>query len=262
MSEEKKCPDIEDLSAWIDSESSVDYSEHCASCEVCREIAEDFQKMDTVMDGLFNAPQADGSLPGKIMEDVNKAPALVKFDWTRNIIKIAAILVAALIISSLYKGDKQEVAGTDDNLTPVNTLEKKESLTVKNNANVDINSDTPPAVIPSENFKLVGNDTAAEAGTETLKGDVKHVWVSAEPQETIDLIKRLAFDGVILNSSTVDNKINMEISLTDKQLVKVVNRLSEEGSNLISRDLPQPNSSAVTTLGNIIRYNVTILKKN
>ena len=50
------CPDIEELSAWTDNESQHDYSEHCKKCEECREIAQDFRKLDQTLENIIAVP--------------------------------------------------------------------------------------------------------------------------------------------------------------------------------------------------------------
>jgi hypothetical protein len=262
MSKEKACPSIEELSAWADNESDNNHKEHCAKCERCSEIVEDFRKMDSTMSKLFNSYEADSSLPDRIMEEIKK-PTPVQFNWQRNILKIAAILAAALLISIFYKTDEKPSTAE---INP-DTVNDKEVVIVSsgNNEKEAISGDgIPPSLIPANEFTVISLDPEkASTSTDVIKDDVKHVWVSKNPQETLELLKRLAFNGVILSSTTSSTgKLELSISLTDKQLIKVVNRMSDEGNNLISRDFPQPNSATINAVGKIIQYKAIIIKKN
>jgi hypothetical protein len=250
------CPDIEELSSWADNESSIDLQEHCDSCLKCREIVEDFKKIDSTMGTLLGAYTPEKILTARILDEIQK-PTPVQFNWQRNVIKIAALLVTAFLISQFYPGQQQKGPLVQANTLTVDTQ--------KNKHQAILTEEIDSTLIPSKGFAVIGLSPSNETNisSEVIKDEVKHVWVSTNPQGTAELLERLAFNGVILSKySTNSGKIEMAISLTDKQLIKVVNHLAEEGNNLISRALPQPNGAPVTTVGTIIQYNVTIIKNN
>ena len=249
------CPDIEELSSWADNESTINLQEHCDSCLKCREIVEDFKKIDSTMETLLDAYTPEKILTAKILDEIQK-PIPVQFNWQRNIIKIAALLVTAFLISQFYPDQQKEPLAQANTLTVDTQKDKQQAISTE-----QISS----TLIPSKGFTSIGLSPSNETNisSEVIKDEVKHVWVSTNPQETAELLERLAFNGVILSKySTNSGKIEMVISLTDKQLVKVVNHLAEEGNNLISRSLPQPNGAPLTTVGTIVQYNVTIIKNN
>ena len=177
----------------------------------------------------------------------------------RNFVKIAAILVAALILSNFYKnkntGDTTVVETPDNPKNEVTISSTKHSM---KEAIVDGND---PVTIP-EGFQVVGSDPVEnEVGTEVISDKVEHTWISTNIDETVGLLKRLAFDAAVLKEDNSGSKVELILTITDKQLIQVVNGLSNEGNNLISRALPQPGLSNVTTLGNLIRYEIKILQK-
>ena len=97
-----KCPSTEELSCWLDKESQEDYSSHVEECDSCQQAVEDFRKLDeSVRDIIFSA-QAHDELADSIAQSCQESD-IKKFDFTRQIIKIAAILVTAVVVSLLYR---------------------------------------------------------------------------------------------------------------------------------------------------------------
>jgi len=251
------CPDIEELSAWTDNESQQDYSEHCKKCDECREIAQDFRKLDQTLESIIAVPQATKDFAAKISDSCNKPP-IRKFNFVRQFSRVAAVLVAAVVISKFYKaGDNINTASS----TTPSTVTTDDFNT--NNIDQAITHNNDTGSIPAD-IRLVSTDSKKSTSTTSaLEENIMHSWISENPALISDLIIEAAPNANIL-SKVFDAKGNctLEVQLSDKMLLKVVNHLSKAGHSLLSPNFPQPgNNDSVSIKGKQVTYKVTINKK-
>ena len=262
MEKEEKS-EFEELSAWIDKEENSLPADQQNSDE-SKQIAEDFKKMDEAMAKVISAPKPSADLASRIADKCNEKQTI---PFSRHIYRAAAILAACLLISFIYKDQdsKNEVMTqiTDESSKPA-TVPVLSPLNKENEKKFEALRSNPSPATPSGDFNLIGTNPQDAANTVALEDEVKHVWVSDNPQETALHLLQMAGNLNPLDSK-VDAKgnVNFSISLSDNDLVKIVNSLNEKGNGLISKEFPQPNQlSKVKTSGKTVRYNVSILKKN
>ena len=261
MSENEEKSKFEELSAWLDNEDTSITEDQINSAEN-KEAAADFKKIDAAISSVSAAPTAPADMVAKIAAKCNEKEPI---QFSRHIIRIAAIAAACLAITFMYKDQepqtdtKAEVTKTDESpkAQPVmNSLDDEKKLEA-------LRANPEPAT--SDKFDLVTNnpDRAKVSGI-ALGSEVKHVWVSEDPERTALELQKLA--GIVSSvNSQADAKGNIKLTLTiaDTDLVKIVNTLNKAGIALVSKELPQPNQpSAITTSGKMIKYNVSILRKN
>ena len=131
--------------------------------------------------------------------------------------------------------------------------------------NIDeaITNNSDSGSIPA-NITLIGVESNKEiSNTTSLKAIVKHSWVSENPAGISKLIKTIAPNANILNK-LFDAKGNctMEVQLSDKILLNVVNELNKAGHSLLSPNFPQPgNNNTLSIKNKMITYKITINKK-
>ena len=247
------CPNIEELSAWTDNEAQHDYTEHCRKCDECREICDDFRKLNQSLELLVNAPKAEQNLLKQISFACDK-PAVKSFDFIRNISKVAAILIVALLLSKFYNDDSSK-----NNLNPIAQSSALSESSFKTEAIID----GTPSTISSRDFILVGTDSVNNTGNSNqLNEVVEHAWVADNPTEIARLIRKIAPSASFLKENT-DTLGNCQITvvLHDRELITLVNRLAEKGNALLSHNSPQPKDNKnVSVSGKKITYKAVISK--
>ena len=263
MNENEEKSKFEELSAWIDNEENS-LNDEQKNADEFKETADDFKKIDAAISKVSSAPQAPVEMVDKIAAKCNEKPTI---SFTRELYKIAAIAAACLLLTFFYsKNDKQEdrnVASTD------NTSDKTSEVVMapvdeENNKVIEALRGNPSTATPSGDFDLIGtNPNNSDKTAVSLGEEVKHVWVSKNPQETVLQIQKLT--GLIDTLTTkADAKGNYEFSITleDTELIKLVNSLSDSGNSLISKEFPQPKQiNKISSTGKKVRYNVSILQE-
>lgn len=259
MSENEEKSKFEELSAWLDKEESAISDEQLKSEENIQ-AAEDFKKIDAAISSVSSAPAASPEMLAKIVAKCNEKEPI---QFSRHIIRIAVIAAACIAISFLYKAqdqqktDSTELAERTTKRTPeISSLDDEKKLEA-------LRANPEPAT--SDKFDLVTNDPKeTNVKAVALSNEVKHVWVSENPEKTALELQTLSGTVSSLNSQAdAKGNIQLTISISDTELVKIVNALNKSGNALVSKDLPQPNQpAAVTTNGKMVKYNVSILRKN
>ncbi|MCM8539646.1 MAG: hypothetical protein NE328_05175 [Lentisphaeraceae bacterium] len=263
MENEEKS-EFEELSAWIDKEDNS-LSEDQQKSDESKQIAEDFKKIDAAMAKVSSAPQPSADLAAKISAKCNEKAAI---PFARHIYRAVAVLAACLVVTFIYK-DQDKKNDTLTQVTEENTAPKAtpvlKSLDKENEKKFEALRSNPSPATPSGDFNLIGTNPKENlASTVALTDEVKHVWVSENPEGTALQLLKLAGNLNPVNSK-VDRKgnVNFSITVSDQDLLKIVNKLNEDGNALVSKEFPQPNQlSKVSTSGKMIRYNVSILQKN
>lgn len=263
MENEEKS-EFEELSAWIDNEDNNLSKDQQNSGETTQ-VADDFKKIDKALAKVSSTPQPSSELAAKIAAKCNEKPAI---NFTRHIYRAVAVLAACIIVSFIYKDqDTKNDSHTQltEEISKPRAIPEMKSFDKENEKKFEALRGNPSPATPSGDFNLISTNTKEDL-TEmvALNDEVKHVWVSEKPEETALLLLKLA-GNLNPGGSKVDSKgnVNFSINLNDNDLVKIVNSLNENGNALISKEFPQPNQlSKVTTSGKMIRYKVSILKKN
>lgn len=263
MENEEKS-EFEELSAWIDKEDN-NLSEDQQNSVESKQIAEDFKKIDAALSKVSAASQPPPEMVAKISAKCNEKQPIA---FTRQFYRIAAIVAACLIVTFIYKDQDNKNDNTNlvtESTTSTKAIPELKSLDEENEKKFEALRGNPSPATPSGEFNLIGTNTKeGTTNTIALSEVIKHVWVSEKPQEAALQLLKLAGNLNPLDSK-VDAKgnVNFSISLSDTDLVKVVNALNKAGNALVSKELPQPNQlNTVATTGKMIRYNVSILKKN
>ena len=261
MNENEEKSEFEELSAWLDNEDNTLSKEQINSDEN-KQIAEDFKKIDAAITSVSPAPAASPEMVAKIAAKCNEKEPI---QFTRHIIRIVAIAAACIAITFIYKAEDEKKKNTaevtethkENKQTPeLSSLDDEKKLEA-------LRGNPEPAT--SNKFDLVTNNPDKNKTTGVALGnEVKHVWVSENPEKTALELQKLSGIVSSLNSQAdAKGNIKLTLNITDTELVKIVNTLNKAGNALVSKDLPQPNQpSAIATNGKMIKYNVSILRKN
>jgi len=261
MSESEEKSKFEELSAWLDNEASS-LTEEQANSEENKQVADDFRKIDSAISSVSSAPVAPADMVAKIAAKCNEKEPI---NFSRHFIRIAVIAAACLAITFIYQDKNKPVTDTSK-ISNVESEKKAqpELSSLDDDKKVEaLRANPSPAT--SNKFDLVGTDPDKKVVEGVALGtEVKHVWVSEDPEKTALELQKLTGIVSSLNSQAdAKGNIKLTLNLKDTELIKIVNKLNKDGNALVSKDLPQPNQpSAITATGKMVKYNVSILKKN
>jgi hypothetical protein len=263
MTQNNKCPDFDEISAWHDNETTADYSQHVRSCTDCQEIIADLKKMDSSLFTLLDSAQPQNSLKDKIIE---RAQAPVKAPlYFKHIVKVAAVLAIAFTVNHFLQKDSNttsiELSKTSPEPKAIPTMSA-----IGEDSTVSPIEESPKSEISSQDFSLVSieateHKTSIEAAA--IKAKVNHVWVCEDINETkISLNQRFAKNEISSQRIGDSGSLHFTLKLTEKNLSKEVNWLAKKNLKLVSSDFPQPNQASTSTTPNrVVTYQITIIKK-
>ena len=260
-----KCPPVEELSAWYDSELRDGVLEaHVARCARCQQTVDSYRDIDRQIQGTLAAtarhPDAvsrikRGSL-GRIQERRDRI--LYLNSWGR----IAAAAAAACVVVAVMTyfrdfsagrlGDAQPLAAAD----PATALQPAAAVwepaavqLLACGAGGDVLNPAAAAVTPAA-------DTAV----------VHHVWVGDDPVAAVATLTGLVAPAAkpeleALIQQTAD-RYTVELLLPGTQLQGLVNRLDAKGLKLLSPTGPQPGApSADAPAATPVRYLVDFVRR-
>lgn len=264
MEHEEKS-EFEELSAWIDNEDSYLSEDQQKSAE-SKKVAEDFKKIDSAISKTSAAATPSPELIAQISAKCSGSKETIHF--SRHFYRIAVIAAACLVVTFLYKD--QDKKNDELNQVVETQAEKKsipelKSLDKENESKLEALRGNPSPATPSGEFNLIGTNTKEDVTNAiSLEEEIKHVWVSEKPQETaLQLLKMAGNLNPVDSKVDAKGNVSFTISISDNDLVNIVDKLNESGNALVSKEFPQPNQiNKVSISGKTINYKVSILKKN
>lgn len=269
MSENEVKSEFEELSAWLDNEDST-LNEEQSKLPENQQVAEDFRKIDAAIAKVSATPQAPSHLVDKIAARCKEESKTEPIQFSRHFYRIAAIVAACLVIAVIYKNEKQ----TDENISQITDRDTKpKTVPVMSTAKEDktekfdkVLRGNPSPATPSGDINLIGTNDKNETNIATveLEREIKHVWISDNPEKTVKLLRQLT-DKINDMETMIDPKGNTTLTMTliDKELIEIVNRLSKEGNDLVSKQLPQPKEMAkIEANGKMVKYTISVIRKN
>ncbi|MCM8531170.1 MAG: hypothetical protein NE330_08435 [Lentisphaeraceae bacterium] len=255
------CPDFEELSAWHDGASTQNLSKHIDSCSKCQSELKDISLIEGSLNKVLLAESPSADLKDKILKTAKSSKPTIPF--LSHILKIAAILITAFAINYFTNQPTQSQTSTVHNNTdtrPEVTLTN--SAVIRETKAPAITPDSeklPPTEISSKDFSFVGanGETPTKLSTITIEDKVKHVWLCQDLSKVSELISSEVTDIMLAKGS-----IEIELTLTQAELINKVNQLDKAGCSLVSRELPQPNTFIKTdTPDKKVAYHISIVKK-
>ncbi len=235
------CPSSELLSAWHDGEEDTTaIAEHLHKCPECRNMIETYRRVDAVLTAGMQAPPG---LTERILAACQQLQEPQRIDWTSYFFRAAALLAVVLAMTGLFLLLQSGAANSSNPTVASPTAPPTGATTTAAGL-------TGPALLinaynsslDSALDKLVARTLMGTDSTPTiLPKSVRHVWVVHDVYECRRLLPELLPPNVtFLCARAQDGAIRVRISLTDRQLQELVNRLETRGWALVTPDLPQP----------------------
>jgi hypothetical protein len=205
------CPSQEELNAWVDKESSQDYTLHLKECGHCREAVDDYRKIDDSLRDILLSAQAHDELAAQIGDACSKPVAV--FDFSRHLLKIAAVLIGAVAVSLLYQEEAR---------APESLAQKSEVLAESAGSARLVSSSSSTA-------RAINMTAAAEV-------EISQSWASPNPGSTIALLEKAAarFSGQISKSVDIEGTPSVSFAITESQLQAISQLLEDNGCQPLS----------------------------
>lgn len=233
------CPSSELLSAWHDGEEDTTaIAEHLHKCPECRNMIETYRRVDAVLTAELQAPPG---LTERVLAACEKFQEPPRIDWSSYFFRAAALLAVILAMAGLFlilqsgaaNSSKPTVAAPIAPPSRTTTSAALAGPAIINAYNSSLDSALDNLVART----LMGTDSTPTI----LPKSVRHVWVVHDVYECRRLLPELLPPNVtFLCARAQDGAIRIRISLTDRQLQELVNRLETRGWALVTPDLPQP----------------------
>lgn len=274
-----KCPTQEELNLWYDGEGAPgeEFEKHINQCEHCKQCLASYHRIDNGVRKVLS--NSDELLADRIIRKCEKTRT---GDFFFHILRAAAILLIVLGVVGLFFTPKNqqstETAGDSPVfLSPADIDFAKPEFFVLIKKNNQFEPLYGPwnreQGIPS-NLRLRQTETADQLVNfgggqkensplaSVLPRNIRHVWVVNDLEESREKLLEILPEGsrCSLQSNGEDNSIDFRISLVDKNLQEIVNRMAQDfGWALVSSDPPQPREadSGLISQGRVIQYHCT-----
>jgi hypothetical protein len=255
-----KCPDQEELSAWLDGQNGQGVEQHISECLDCREKVEFYQRIDTA---LQSRTQPADDLVWRIEKTCAElvaapAPRLWIVQWAPRLLRIAAIFAficaVALMTKLMNSGaeDQSQAVAINSNqqvpkTAPQTVIENEEvTFGVANNGRPDLYSERDLRLVtPEDQLQRALREAVQEQPQlAVLPESVHHVWVVENLADSRRLLEQhLPAEAAWLCATKKDRAMCFRISLSDQLLQGLVDQLQAAGWALVTPGLPQPGET-------------------
>ncbi len=286
----KKCPSAFELSEWMDSEGdSGNIAAHLGNCPKCRQTVASYEQVDAAVQVLATPPPGLAERIKERCRQEKDVPIVFPLWRKRWQYAAAAAFVALLTLSGvLWKNGnngmqeqsivrsettegtqadavKSEVATIAE---PLNSADESAPVAEKSLAGGK-NIPTNRLVVPVG--LRVGGGTSLQSYYDwndtrpslVVPSRVQHVWLTDDVAKARDTF----FQNLPVNSRYVDGVRrtdggNYRVTLSDKNLQELVDKLSSSGLVLLSPTVPQPGyGNQLVTTGKVVTYNANFVKQ-
>ena len=239
------CPPFDDISAYLDGESSAETSNHVESCDACQRL---LQSLRAVGGAVAKASQPPADLAQRILaacqEDSGEREP-VPF-WGRPLLRYAAALVLTAALALAVRTAIGR-SGTDDGPGGMTVAEGQAGNVQYPNGSrqpggaVDNGEDL---VKVTASKKAGAGSLGATTGTRVLAGGIKHVWSVPAIDGVAPVLESQLGRADWTVAHQEQRRMTVRVTVTDERLQKLVQSMYNTGWKLFSDDLPQPNEAA------------------
>ena len=263
-----ECPNREELSAWYDKESDVDYSSHVQQCAECLTWLDDMREMEKALhSGLVSHVPENLDVQSLMEESRESAERQEGFSVVSGqlFIRVAAVFIV-LGVGYLWLNEEVEVV---DEVAERVEAPKVKVLTISSEESSEASFSGVESINDSDlsNVAVLG-DVEAVNDDLVLASQISHVWA---PQNLKSQKQALSALMAILNEMGLADSVQvrevengvmeLETKLMDSDLLELVKRLHEAEMPLMSRQQPQPESVDDILIKNeLIRYRIQLTK--
>lgn len=281
-----KCPDPETLSAFFDRETnlSADIKAHIDVCAICKKRLDDYDAMSNALKKRLSSAVSD-SLENRIkalvherIEREQSKPSLIPFKPLA--LRIAAILVIGCGLSVYFIGRMLHVtkkrpvvaaatetrASSDSNYAPINT---GASGNINPGGTVFLSNLEPVSLGNHPSTMNVSAETERSLRTRpaSISNRVHHVWVAhnlAKVESELDeFAKQHHIPANKMKLVDTDDKVKLNIRLSKRNLVGLIQLCSRSGLELLSPQSPQPEQKEFVGDGDdLVQYNADFVLNN
>lgn len=293
---EQHCPDSELLSAYCDSQVSVQeldqelaaVGRHVSGCQSCQRTLAVYRQLDSLVESACRPPQG---LVDRVMSAVRAAaPAPVKSPAHRRValwLQAAAVVLVLAVVAVTVARQARAVDGRDGVTVAqygpsVGESGAAEAVAASEAAAEALAASPAPAAEPhparsrasgtvtGKDVQAVGIDrnagrSSAPAQQFYLPPEVRHVWTTADLQQSRSLLNQLAKtsqSGITwVENDGEKSSLTGKVQLDDGQLQAFVDGAHGQGLQLMSPALPQPgNGARVKFTGQKVTYSLVLVR--
>jgi hypothetical protein len=252
------CPNSDDLSAVIDGVLPEELAVHVDSCPACRRQVQALRLIDAAIRRRLLPPEGLAErVRARVKESRAQAGPSPSAWWISPALRLAAALVVtaaalAVLIHVLERTAVPAVAvgpGGTPEAAPVGAVPASGG------------AGSPVRLVGGPSGRGVGGDGAAGAvSPSSLPGRVHHVWAVANVDDERDYLASILPEGSYEVSGQEDGTTLYTITLADRDLQTLVDRLYEHKWALVSHELPQPKRpGSVALRGRSVRYSLELV---
>ncbi|MEA2011744.1 MAG: hypothetical protein U9O87_01465 [Verrucomicrobiota bacterium] len=265
---ENNCPSSEELSAWFDGESPLDFSEHLNTCTTCAKKIKDYKHIEN----LFANVEVAKDLADKIIEashntTLDKTPSKNNPFWILS--KIAAIIM--LLLSIIYIGtelsNKTQIA---EDISP----EKKPKILVAKATEVEKEIraikkySQPTSSIKSDSITAVafgnnGGEIGLPASFEDLEesNSFKHIWMVDSLDKAERIISELKLSKNDFRIIKDNASLEVALKLNLAQAEYLINSFSRENFKLVKAYGLSPKQLSRMKIIKPLFYKIVFIKQ-
>jgi len=280
---QQNCPSIEELEDLLYAREENSSSRHLENCLECRRKAEGLRRVDALLK-LHMAPPEGLAERIKAAVHSGKKPVVQPFHWwnarlwrsaaAAASISIIAMAAALLLRGNAFKGSHGAYAANVEALLPAEEYILSDSL--------DKQEDTEDMKIslgyPETPYRAVNNggvpmgentgDLASKHFSQaknTVPATVRHVWSVKNLPDAMNFITNIAIvNHKVLQweNDDVTKQKSPVISLSDRELQNLVDKLNANRWALLKPDLPQPGAAdRVDFSGKTVLYKLCLVSE-
>lgn len=236
--EHSGCPPFESISAYVDGEAEKKVVQHVGACESCLRVASSLRSLDAA---ITRSCQPREGLADRIVAACadKPIPQAIPF-WGHSLLRYAAALAITGVLALAVRQAVQT--------SPLSQQPDAPYLAAVEPGTLD-HADAGGGNLPMSASQIRSVGTQQDGGVpmtatvakRPVAEEVAHVWGAKDLDTVKTNIETQLPQDIVWGFSNDGNGVQIQARLTDEQLQNLVDAIHQQGYDLFSSQLPQPN---------------------